>query len=81
MKKREVWIFEDYTNQGRLISFHRNEFKELWVKDDGNDWFLYKENIKNYKQFQYNTEKYIKEQNIFDNDIQYITNEVNKIRS
>lgn len=81
MRKTEIWELDDYTEQGRLIYFYRNEFKELWIKDDGNDWFLYKENIRNYRQFEYNVNKYIKEQNEFYNDIEYITAEVNKLRS
>lgn len=81
MRKTEIWELDEYTDEGRLIDFYRNEWKELWIKDDGNDWFLYKENIRNYRQFEYNVNKYIKEQNEFDNDIEYITAEVNKLRS
>lgn len=80
MRKTEIWELDEYTEQGRLIYFYRNEFKELWVKDDGNDWLLYARNIKSYRQFENNVNKYIKDENEFDNDMEYITREVNKIR-
>lgn len=65
MRKTKEWIISAYTVDERVVYFERNRLKEVWVKvlNDGKDWFLLKENIKGYKQFNDILKKYIKDEN------------------